>query len=44
MVSYLFIYEKGHFTEFRDIFFIQFRSTFPLQIKQKLKILGVVVH
>ena len=44
MVSYLFICEKAHFSEFRDIILIQNWGLFPLQIKQKQKILELAVH
>ena len=44
MVSYLFIFERPHFSEFRDIIFIQNGGIFPLHIKQKLKILELAVH
>ena len=44
MIGYLFICERVHFAEFRDIFCIPIRLVFPPQINQKLKILELVRH
>ena len=44
MIGYLFICERVHFAEFRDIFFVQIRGVLPPQIKENLEILGLVVH
>ena len=44
MIGLLFIYERVHFAEFRDIIFIPIWYVFPLQIKQKPRILVLVLH
>ena len=44
MIGELFICEKGHFAEFRDIFFTKISLVFLPQIDQKLKILELVRH